>query len=64
MTDTELQGAAGPVNPVTKDAHWREAFATEPYYNRPYDYNGHTPAYQLGYCTRGRSSKIFDAAEP
>lgn len=59
-----MQGAAGVVNPATEDAHWRDAYVREPYYNRTRSYDDYAPAYKLGYSARGRSTSTFDAAEP
>lgn len=43
------KGAAEAVNPTAEDAHWRDAYAKEPYYSGAYTYDDYAHAYRAGY---------------
>ena len=49
------------VNPTVEDAHWRENYQREPYYNKGYTYDDYAPAYRTGYEARSRyADRSFD----
>lgn len=52
------------VNPTVEDAHWRENYQNEPYYNKDYGYDDYAPAYRTGYEARERyPDRRFDEVE-
>lgn len=46
------KGAAEALNPTVEDAHWREAYAGEPYYSPEHSYEDYAPAYRAGWEAR------------
>lgn len=58
------KAAGEAVNPTAEDAYWREAYGSEPYYNRDYGYDDYQPAYRTGYENRAKyAGRSFDEAE-
>ena len=53
------------VNPALEDAHWRAAWAEEPYARTDFLYEDYEPAYRLGYLGAAkRDGRSFEDAEP
>jgi hypothetical protein len=51
-------------DPTVEEAHWRDNFEREPYYQRGMTYDDYSPAYRLGGETRSRSTgRSFDDVE-
>jgi hypothetical protein len=57
------KGVAKMVNPQAEDAHWRNAYQTQPYYTPGYTYDDYAPAYALGYNSAGRYPGGYDMHE-
>ena len=59
------KGAGEIVNPTVEEAHWRAAFADEPYVRPDFIYDDYAPAYRIGYLGAARSEgRDFEQAEP
>lgn len=58
------KGAAEAVNPTAEDAHWRDAYQRESYYEAGRSYDEYRPAYELGWSSAGRQGANFEAVEP
>ena len=58
-----MHGAATVVNPAMEDAHWRQAYAAEPYVNHAITYDDYAPAYRLGYTARSGTADSFESHE-
>ncbi|HYF17864.1 MAG TPA: hypothetical protein VEA40_08335, partial [Ramlibacter sp.] len=59
------KAAAEAVNPTAEEAHWRERYTQEPYYEQGRTFDDYSPAYRLGMT--GRTSYGADdwtAVEP
>ena len=52
------------VNPTAEEAHWRDNYDKESYYEAGRSYDDYAPAYQLGMNGRNRYQEDWDAAEP
>ena len=51
-------------DPTAEEAYWRDAYATEPYYQSEMTYADYDPAYRLGWESRARySGRRFDEVE-
>lgn len=48
------KGIAEKIDPTAEEAHWRENYAREPYYERGYTYDDYHPAYRTGWEGRSR----------
>ena len=46
------KAAAEAVNPTAEEAHWRERYASEPYYEQGRSFDDYAPAYRLGLAGR------------
>jgi uncharacterized protein (TIGR02284 family) len=57
-------GAAEGVNPAAEEAHWRENFKREPYYEQGRSFDDYGPAYRLGVSGRTRYEGDWESAEP
>lgn len=59
------KAAAEAVNPTAEEAHWREHFTNEPYYERGLGFEEYGPAYRLGVTGRTRyEENDWEAIEP
>lgn len=58
------KAAGESVNPTAENAHWREMYASEPYYKNDYTYDDYEPAYRTGYENRAKfSDRSFEEVE-
>jgi uncharacterized protein (TIGR02284 family) len=57
------KAAAESVNPTAEEAHWRENYSREPYYEQGRSFDDYAPAYRLGLTGRTRYQD-WDSAEP
>lgn len=58
------KAAAEAVNPTAEEAHWRENYTREPYYQKGRGFDDYAPAYRLGLTGRTRYQGDWDSAEP
>ena len=58
------KAAAEAVNPTAEEAHWRENYTREPYYEKGRSFDDYAPAYRLGVSSRTRYEGKWDSAEP
>ena len=58
------KAAAEAVNPTAEEAHWRENYTREPYYEQGRSFDDYAPAYRLGLTGRTRHQGDWDSAEP
>jgi uncharacterized protein (TIGR02284 family) len=58
------KAAAEAVNPTAEEAHWRENYTREPYYEQGRTFDDYAPAYRLGLTGRTRYDDTWDTAEP
>jgi uncharacterized protein (TIGR02284 family) len=58
------RAAAEAVNPTAEEAHWRENYTREPYYEQGRTFDDYGPAYRLGLTGRTRYEDDWDTAEP
>lgn len=56
--------AAEAVNPTAEEAHWRENYSREPYYETGRSFDDYGPAYRHGVEGRTRYEDDWDMAEP
>ena len=57
------RAAAEAVNPTAEEAHWREHYTREPYYEQGRTFDDYAPAYRLGLTGRTRYEEDWDNAE-
>jgi uncharacterized protein (TIGR02284 family) len=57
------RAAAEAVNPTVEEAHWRENYTREPYYEQGRSFDDYAPAYRLGLTGRTRYDD-WNSAEP
>lgn len=57
------KSVAEGINPTAEDAHWREAYEREPYYEAGRTYDDYGPAYSYGWSARPAHTADFDQAE-
>lgn len=57
------KAAAEAVNPTAKEAHWRENYGREPYYEQGRSFDDYGPAYRLGLAGRTRYEGDWESAE-
>ncbi|MEO8653720.1 MAG: PA2169 family four-helix-bundle protein, partial [Ramlibacter sp.] len=57
------KAAAEAVNPTAEEAHWRESYTSEPYYQEGRSFDDYAPAYRLGVSGRTQYED-WDTAEP
>ena len=58
------KAAGEAVNPTAEEAHWRDHYSREPYYEQGRTFDEYAPAYRLGTKSRASSNETWDAAEP
>lgn len=58
------KAVAENVNPTVEDAHWRDNYENEPYYQAGFGYDDYRPAYELGWSSRATRDTAFDELEP
>jgi uncharacterized protein (TIGR02284 family) len=58
------KAAAEAVNPTAEEAHWRENYSREPYYQKGRSFDDYAPAYRLGLTGRTRYEGDWESAEP
>lgn len=58
------KAAAEAVNPTAEEAHWRENYTREPYYEQGRSYDDYGPAYMHGVQGRMKYQGDWDTAEP
>jgi uncharacterized protein (TIGR02284 family) len=58
------KAAAEAVNPSTEEAHWRENYSREPYFEQGRSFDDYRPAYMHGMQGRLQHDTDWDAAEP
>lgn len=58
------KAAAEAVNPTAEEAHWRDNYTREPYYEQGRSFDDYAPAYRLGVTGRTRHQGDWDSAEP
>ncbi|TFY99023.1 ferritin-like domain-containing protein [Ramlibacter humi] len=58
------KAAAEAVNPTAEEAHWRENYTREPYYEQGRSFDDYGPAYMHGMRGRLSNETDWDAAEP
>ena len=56
--------AAEAANPTAEEAHWRERYTSEPYYEQGRSFDDYAPAYRLGLAGRTRYEGDWESAEP
>ncbi len=56
------RAAAEAINPTAEEAHWRDRFAQEPYYEQGRSFDDYGPAYRYGVESRGRYEDDWDTA--
>jgi uncharacterized protein (TIGR02284 family) len=56
--------AAEAVNPTAEEAHWRDNYTNEPYYEAGRSFDDYGPAYRHGLEGRTRYEDDWDVAEP
>jgi uncharacterized protein (TIGR02284 family) len=58
------KAAAEAVNPSTEEAHWRENYTSEPYFEQGRTFDDYGPAYMHGMNGRLQHETDWDSAEP
>ncbi len=58
------KAVAESVNPTAEEAHWRENYEREPYYEKGRSFDDYAPAYRLGLTGRTRYEGDWDSVEP
>ena len=58
------KAVAESVNPTAEDAHWRDAYNREAYYEPGRSYDDYRPAYEMGWSSRATRNDNFDTLEP
>ncbi|HXD41327.1 MAG TPA: PA2169 family four-helix-bundle protein [Ramlibacter sp.] len=58
------KASAEAVNPTAEEAHWREHYSSEPYYEQGRSFDDYAPAYRLGLAGRTRYEGDWESAEP
>lgn len=58
------KAAAEAINPTAEEAHWRENYTKEPYYEQGRSFDDYGPAYRHGLNARLQQDTDWDAAEP
>lgn len=57
------KAAAEAINPTDEEAHWRDNYQREPYYEAGRTFDDYGPAYRLGLAARADYSGTFDQTE-
>lgn len=58
------KAAAEAVNPTAEEAHWRDNYTKEPYYQSGRSFDDYGPAYRLGVDSRTQYQDEWTAVEP
>ena len=58
------KAAAEAINPTAEEAHWRENYTREPYYEQGRSFDDYGPAYMHGVRGRMQHESDWDSAEP
>src|SRR5512133_3571320 len=58
------KAAGEAVNPTAEEAHWRDNYTNEPYYQQGRSFDDYAPAYRLGVSGRTQYQGDWDTAEP
>lgn len=58
------KAAAEAINPTAEEAHWRDNYTREPYYEQGRSFDDYGPAYMHGVHGRIRHEADWDTAEP
>jgi uncharacterized protein (TIGR02284 family) len=58
------KAAAEAVNPTAEEAHWRDNYTREPYYEQGRTFDDYQPAYMHGMNARMQHDTDWEAAEP
>jgi len=58
------KAAAEAVNPTAEEAHWRDNYTKEPYYEQGRSFDDYAPAYRHGINSRLQHEGDWDTAEP
>jgi hypothetical protein len=58
------KAAAEAVNPTAEEAHWRDNYTREPYYEQGRTFDDYQPAYMHGVNARMQHDTDWEAAEP
>jgi uncharacterized protein (TIGR02284 family) len=58
------KAVAESIDPTTEEAHWRENYHREPYYEQGRKFDDYAPAYRLGLTGRTRYQGDWQSAEP
>jgi uncharacterized protein (TIGR02284 family) len=58
------KAAAEAINPTAEEAHWRENYTREPYYEQGRSFDDYGPAYMHGVRGRMEHESDWDTAEP
>lgn len=58
------KAAAEAINPTAEEAHWRDTYINEPYYQPGRSFDDYGPAYRLGVTGRTQYEGDWDTAEP
>ena len=56
------RAAARAINPTQEEAHWRERYTQEPYYQQGRSFDDYGPAYRYGMESRGQYEEDWDTA--
>lgn len=56
------RAAAAAINPADEEAHWRDRYTEEPYYEKGRSFDDYGPAYRYGAESRGRYEDDWDTA--
>lgn len=56
------RAAAEAINPAEEEAHWRDRYTSEPYYEPGRSFEDYGPAYRYGLESRNRSDEDWDTA--
>lgn len=56
------RAAAEAINPTAEEAHWRDRYTDEPYYEPGRNFDDYGPAYRYGVESRGRYEDDWDTA--
>jgi len=58
------KAAGEAINPTAEEAHWRENYSLEPYYEKDRTFDDYAPAYRLGLTGRTRYQGDWETVEP
>jgi uncharacterized protein (TIGR02284 family) len=58
------KAVAESIDPTAEEAHWRDNYVREPYYEKGRTFDDYAPAYRLGLTGRARYQDDWESAEP